>query len=91
MPGPKSDKLWADAVRVAVNDHVDGDLKKPKALRQLAANLVKMALEGDMAAVKEIGDRLDGKPATQADVTSNGETISFPSEIILRAADASGD
>lgn len=28
---------------------------------------------------------------TQSDVTSNGETIQFPSEIVLRAADANGN
>ena len=72
MPGPKSDKLWADAVRVAVNDHVDGDPKKPKALRQLAANLVKLALDGDMQAIKEIGDRIDGRPQATADINHKG-------------------
>lgn len=38
--------------------------KKVKALRLLARRLVDEALEGDIAAIKEIGDRLDGKPTT---------------------------
>lgn len=59
-PGP-GNKPWADAIRVAVNAHVDGtDTKK---LRTLAEKVVSLGLAGDMAALKEIGDRLDGKPA----------------------------
>lgn len=65
--GPKSDKEWADAVRKAVHDLRDGDegdgvVKKVRALNLLARNLVTAALDGDMTAMKEIGDRLDGKP-----------------------------
>lgn len=36
--------------------------KKVKALRLLARRLVTEALNGDVTALKEIGDRLDGKP-----------------------------
>ena len=65
--GPKSDKEWRDAVRMAVHELLvaDGDdkVKKTRALRLLARRLVTKALEGDVAALKEIGDRLDGKPA----------------------------
>lgn len=57
--GPKSDKLWADAVRLAVTERgVDGRRK----LRALADRVVDLGLAGDVAAIKEIGDRLDGKP-----------------------------
>lgn len=63
--GAKSDKEWRDAIRVAVNEVRDdpADGKKSKALRLLARKTVDMALAGDMTAMKEIGDRLDGKPA----------------------------
>ncbi len=71
--GSKSDKEWRDAVRAAVHelrkDPVDG--KKIKALRLLARKTVEAALNGDMTAMKEIGDRLDGK-ATQAVVGEIG-------------------
>lgn len=67
MPGPKSDKIWADAVRKAVNDlsdeeDPDNKTKKLKYINVLARNLVKSAAGGDMQAMKEVGDRLDGKP-----------------------------
>ena len=66
-PGPKSDKIWADAVRKAVHSYhevkgEDGSVEKIRNLNALATNLVAMARKGDMSAMKEIGDRLDGKP-----------------------------
>lgn len=40
-----------------------------KALRRVAVALLDKAYEGDMAAVKEVADRLDGKPAQESTVT----------------------
>lgn len=48
---------WTEALRIAVKDAI-GD--KPK-LRIIAEGVVTKAINGDMAAVKEIGERLDGK------------------------------
>lgn len=54
----KSNRLWGETIRRAV---VQGDAAK---LRKIAEKLIDMAAEGDMQAIKELGDRLDGK-ATQ--------------------------
>lgn len=61
--GAKSDKEWRDAIRAAVYELRDdpNSPQKIKALRLLARTLVDRALEGDVAALREIGDRLDGK------------------------------
>ena len=58
------DKPWRGAIRKAVCElrAADGDDKKVKALQLLANRLVTKGLDGDIAAIKEIGDRLDGKP-----------------------------
>ena len=76
-PGPKSDKLWSDAVRIAaMREGTDNEGKVRKKLNILADNLLDAALAGDMAAVKEIGDRIDGKPKQQTEVSGpNGEGI----------------
>ena len=59
--GAKSDKLWRDAIMLAVNRlSKDG---KTKHLYILADRLVLKAASGDVAAIREVGDRLDGKPA----------------------------
>ena len=52
-------KSWADAVRKAAND-IDKDKKKRK-LELLAGSLVAKGIDGDVSALKEIGDRIDGK------------------------------
>lgn len=55
--------MWRDAIRVAVM-RAHKDPKKGKKLQALAEELVEAGLERDVTALKEIGDRLDGK-ATQ--------------------------
>jgi len=64
--GPKSDKIWSDAIRRAVHRYHEardqnGKIVKERYLNLLADNLVEAGIKGDIAAVKEIGDRLDGK------------------------------
>jgi hypothetical protein len=39
----------------------------PVALRRIAAKLVERAEEGELAAIREIADRLDGRPAQMID------------------------
>lgn len=58
--GPKSDKLWRNAIMLAVNRAAEGE--DGKQLDRLARRLIEKAAEGDVAAMREIGDRLDGKP-----------------------------
>ena len=53
----KNNRLWTDTLRRAC---IQSDGKK---LREMADALIAKALEGDIAAIKEIGDRLEGKPA----------------------------
>ena len=60
--GAKSDKLWRDAIQRAVKRRLNGE-GNPQALDELADKLISKGLEGDIPAIKEIGDRLDGKPA----------------------------
>lgn len=53
----QSNRLWTDTIRRAL---VQSDAKK---LRAIADKLVEMAEEGNIMAIKEIGDRMDGKAA----------------------------
>lgn len=86
-PGPKSDKIWADAVRMAALREEVRDGKKIKRLQIVADNLVRCAMEGDMAAVKELGDRLDGKPKQAIEHSGDAENpviIDSPREKLAR-------
>lgn len=62
------DKPWKEALMLAVNERM-GDKKK---LRLLADKLVSKALEGDVQAIREIGDRIEGKPTQAIDATMDG-------------------
>jgi hypothetical protein len=72
MPGPKSDKIWADAVRRAVMRRIENEEGKPQKIERLADNLVDCGLAGESWAVQEIGNRLDGRPHQSADVKHSG-------------------
>lgn len=56
---------WAEAINRALLAE-DG-----KKLRALADKLIDKALEGDVPALKEIGDRADGKPAQQLNLAGH--------------------
>ena len=63
-------KPWADAIRRAlVRREKTG---KGADLNRLAEALLDKAAEGDLTALRELGDRLDGKPAQSisAEVTT---------------------
>jgi hypothetical protein len=52
-------RVWRDAIDRAMEIRGAGD--RVAALNELAAKLIDKAAEGDMSALKELGDRLDGK------------------------------
>ena len=77
------DKPFRDALRMAVAD-AQGDFK---ALRRVADALISKALTGDVAAIKEVADRLDGK-VPQAMV---GDDEHPPIGMIITGVPRSGD
>lgn len=60
-----NNRLWANTLRRAI---VQGDGER---LRRIAERLLDKAEEGDLGAIKELGDRIDGK-AAQAITGANG-------------------
>lgn len=75
--GSLNDKPWKDAIRLAVSRRTeDGG----KTLNLLAESLVKSALSGDVLAMREIGDRLDGKAVQQinANITDERMVVHAP-------------
>lgn len=73
--GAKSDKIWRDAVMRAVR-RLGGDTPpksttKAQRLDLLADALVAKGLEGDVPAIREVGDRLDGKAVQAIEQTSD--------------------
>lgn len=60
-----------NAIRQACNRIVEGDPGGRKYLAKIAEELVIKAAEGEPWAVKEVIDRLDGKPAVNVDATNH--------------------
>lgn len=85
--GGRKDKLWRDALMVAVK-RADGDDPRPF-LARIADKCVQAALDGDMQAVKEIGDRLDGK-AIQATAITDSDGNDIPVGVDVRIVQGSG-
>lgn len=69
----KKGAKWSSAIRRAL-------VRNEDSLNKAASALVKAAVAGDMKALKELGDRLDGKSKQSVDMTSNGKPM-FPSVI----------
>lgn len=75
----KSDKIWSAAINKQVHEYYEtkdenGKVKSIRYLNVLAAQLVRAAAKGDMTAMKEIGDRLDGKPVQGIQADISGQT-----------------
>jgi len=54
------EKPFNDALRIELRSN-------PLALRTIAGKLIEKAEEGELAAIREIADRLDGKPVQMLD------------------------
>jgi hypothetical protein len=65
---------WRQALQRAVNRRMAGQ-GSPKRLERLADVVVEQALGGDMAAVREIGDRLDGKAVARQVIEGDGALL----------------
>ena len=65
--GRKENRLWAETIRRAV---AQNDAQR---LRALAEKLIAVAETGDVAALRELGDRLDGKPAQQVQIQGDAD------------------
>lgn len=56
---PPKEKSFANMLNIAIKEAVEG--KEHTKLRAVADALVGKAMSGDVAAIKEVADRLDGK------------------------------
>lgn len=75
LPRPKIQKRgeWQAALRDTLARYEGTEIQRGTALRAIAKKVVELALEGDQFAIKEIGDRLDGKAAQAVNVTGDIE------------------
>jgi hypothetical protein len=76
--GGKADRLIRHALIVALHRQRDSeDGRRGQKLRLIADALVDKAVEGDMQAIKEILDRVDGRPGVAATAEEGPRKVTF--------------
>ena len=81
--GTGNKKLWKEAVEKALQEQrVHGARGVRPAIEHIAHTLVTLAMNGDVSAIREVGDRTDGRPP-QAIINEDDETA-FRVEQIIR-------
>ena len=81
---PKHIKPWREAINRAIKRREQDD---PQALERLADKLIAGVEAGDIAAIKEFGDRVDGK-VPQAMAGADGESpVKLAVEVSWKSSD----
>lgn len=87
--GSKPDKLIRDALMVALKREAKAANGQPtKKLALMAEALVEKACQGDVQAIKEVADRVDGRPAQALE--HSGEIAGAVDEIQVILVDIDG-
>ena len=76
-----ADRPWRAALMLELSERVAGK-GSPQKLRQLAKVVVAAALNGDMAAVREVSDRVDGK------ASAFGSEVKATTSFVVRLPEA---
>lgn len=72
---PPKEWTWSGVLREMMEQsEEDGEPVKVKIARALKLK----AYTGDVQAIKELGDRIDGKPQQKTDITTNGKDLPTP-------------
>jgi hypothetical protein len=82
---PKGAKSFAAMLNIAINEA--GKQPGSNKLRDIADALVNKAVDGDIAAIKEVADRLDGK-VPQAVIGDEENPLHFVHAITRKIVDA---
>tara|TARA_Y100000401_G_scaffold117219_1_gene125174 strand:+ start:646 stop:912 length:267 start_codon:yes stop_codon:yes gene_type:complete len=69
LRGGKPDKLMRDAIMISLKREAEKG-SKTKRLQIVADQLVKKAMDGDIQAIKEINDRVDGKSHQTTEIST---------------------
>lgn len=82
---PPKEKSFANMLNIAIKEAIEGTDKTK--LRAVADALVDKAMSGDVAAIKEVADRLDGK-VPQGVIGGDEDDNPIVQEIIIRGISA---
>lgn len=81
---PEKPWTWGGLIKIKGDEVVEiknklGQIVGKKALKKVVVEVLwKLGAQGDMQAIKELGNRIDGIPPQSVDLTSLGEKIELP-------------
>ena len=87
---PKIDRLFSKALRLAVQEEWTGDGLRTTKLRRMASVLSNAACNGDVRAIAEVADRLEGRPAQRQQVEVQGVSRSDDPDVVAFLEQAFG-
>lgn len=81
-------KPFRDALNLALNRYADDKKSGVKMLHKVAERLIQEAANGDVSAIKEIADRMDGRATQQIQhAGSEGEALPTGLAVVFVKAD----
>ena len=80
--GKRKEKLMFDALMLSLKRV---DTENRPAFARIANKLVDMALDGDIQAIKEINNRIDGMPVQQIEQTTEHKYVAELPSVIAKA------
>ena len=86
QPGNKNgskNKPWREALDWASKHHKRSVTDQAQALRDIALTVFDRALDGDMTAVKELGDRFDGKSVQGVTIDATVDLSGMPVDDLM--------
>jgi len=73
---PKRSWTWAGLYEEELKSKLTATTgEKMAASKAVAKRVIKMAIDGDIQAIRELTNRMDGMPKQSTDITSDGEKI----------------
>lgn len=91
--GKPKQKIWREAILDALNTNPTGEPRNAQKLQAISEALIVAAKAGDIQAIKEIGDRIDGKVPQTLGQSEEHEQLFPPNvqiNLVRAAADTSG-
>lgn len=90
-PGGQT-KAWKDAIwREVCEEYEKEDGTRERKLRAIARRVVNDAMDGKMDAIREVGDRIDGKAQQSVDVTLHDGFAGFIRTMAERSGSDMGE
>ena len=86
MPSPNpggrhNDKIFGEALRLHLHREFDDDGEKKSYLAAVVEKVVELAINGNMSAIQEISNRMDGRPVNYSEGTQDITThVGDPAE-----------